>query len=608
MKSRKIVSLILAGTLLLTQVASLTKVEASQFGITENWSVKDLYPIHFTKNIDDNYTNTKWINSVGKATIVTNSKEDSEKYLDGSYFYKNPNFERGAVSTFDEDEYNVVTPSENLIKDTYTLKGKMGLLDNITGELIKPVIYDYIHFGTDEKSKYVAVLKNGKEYSIYNANNDTTLVTKYDFVGDFKKGLSLVKQNNKYGYINTDGNLVIPLKFDSGTYFNKYGVAKVIVDKKYGIINTYGDYVFLPKYGNIDRYTNALISLGDYRNPNNEKNPFKIINVGDEVVYTKSMDKENSTKKLVNYKLSDDGFVVGYNDAKTNKTIHTSISFFDLKGNTIVSNAPYIVSETRIDDPNLVVESNNKLYFLKQNDKFVNGSIFYDLIDTKGNIVENDLQYCFDGEKGWPLYFFADDKIITFVDNKWIENAYYSNFVINPFGDIPYYRSCDYLNESTNNNTLRNGVSPYFTLGYKYMLEPDFYTYRAYSDTNKFKLKPVIGYEDTSFLAKIQAYGKIDFDRNDLLDGRMNLRSNFTFADDLNGEKLLYFGNPDKKHSILYGKNMKYYLASNEKLDENKVYKKSIETYDYVDFTFPEKGDALVVDGNILKNVSILYY
>jgi hypothetical protein len=51
--------------------------------------------------------------------------------------------------------------------------------------------------------------------------------TTYEEVGDFSEGLAWVRINGKCGYINTQGDLVVPPKYDGGSDFWN-GMAEVV--------------------------------------------------------------------------------------------------------------------------------------------------------------------------------------------------------------------------------------------------------------------------------------------------------------------------------------------------------------------------------------------
>jgi len=62
----------------------------------------------------------------------------------------------------------------------------------------------------------------------------------YDWVGQFKEGLCPV--NNKYGSINRNNEIVIPIEYDWVGQF-KEGLCPVRKDDKWGIINKFNEIV-----------------------------------------------------------------------------------------------------------------------------------------------------------------------------------------------------------------------------------------------------------------------------------------------------------------------------------------------------------------------------
>ena len=63
--------------------------------------------------------------------------------------------------------------------------------------------------------------------------------------GGFINGLALVSREGKYGYINKNGEVEIPIIYD---YAHAFGdvIAEVVIDGKYGVINRKGEFVIRP--------------------------------------------------------------------------------------------------------------------------------------------------------------------------------------------------------------------------------------------------------------------------------------------------------------------------------------------------------------------------
>ena len=62
---------------------------------------------------------------------------------------------------------------------------------------------------------------------------------KYDSVGNFFKGLAVVKLNRKWGFVNVTGKVMIPLKYDSVGSFHE-GLAGVLLNGQGGLVDKTG--------------------------------------------------------------------------------------------------------------------------------------------------------------------------------------------------------------------------------------------------------------------------------------------------------------------------------------------------------------------------------
>lgn len=74
---------------------------------------------------------------------------------------------------------------------------------------------------------------------------------KYERVQSFSEGLAAVFANEHWGYVDTKGNVVIPLEYDSVLPFRE-GLAAVASEGYWGFINKSGDVVIKPQYEMLD--------------------------------------------------------------------------------------------------------------------------------------------------------------------------------------------------------------------------------------------------------------------------------------------------------------------------------------------------------------------
>lgn len=87
-------------------------------------------------------------------------------------------------------------------------------------------------------------------YKLYSPDERFIATLEYDEIGEFSMGLAFVRMSDKYGYINTEGREVVPLKFAEAQGFSKNGLAVVKEGWKYGFIDKSGSFVIPASFEN----------------------------------------------------------------------------------------------------------------------------------------------------------------------------------------------------------------------------------------------------------------------------------------------------------------------------------------------------------------------
>ena len=85
-------------------------------------------------------------------------------------------------------------------------------------------------------------------------------VTEYDYVSCLSEGLAWVRKGNKYGFIDTAGQVVVPLQYDGTWGFNE-GLASVRQDAQWGFINTTGKVVIDLQYDDARLFSEGLAAV-----------------------------------------------------------------------------------------------------------------------------------------------------------------------------------------------------------------------------------------------------------------------------------------------------------------------------------------------------------
>jgi len=83
----------------------------------------------------------------------------------------------------------------------------------------------------------------------------TIVFSDIDF--SYKEGLLLIKGNDKYGYINTVGKVIVPFIYDKALPFNE-GLAAVCLNGKFGYIDKNNNVVIPFKYQNAGDFSEGL--------------------------------------------------------------------------------------------------------------------------------------------------------------------------------------------------------------------------------------------------------------------------------------------------------------------------------------------------------------
>ena len=103
------------------------------------------------------------------------------------------------------------------------LNEKSGIIDR-TGKLVVPITHEAIL----ETNGRNFVTSEGDQYVLYAINGNKMITKGYDLISlSVDSKLILVQKDEKYGYIDETGKVVIPLKYTSATAFNE-GVAIVM--------------------------------------------------------------------------------------------------------------------------------------------------------------------------------------------------------------------------------------------------------------------------------------------------------------------------------------------------------------------------------------------
>jgi hypothetical protein len=130
--------------------------------------------------------------------------------------------------------------------------GKLYGLVDLQGNVRVQPIFDEIVLGeyggrpTIYSEGLLAVKQNGK-YGYIDTQGKTIIPMQYDNANLFHEGLAAVEIAGRVGFIDKTGHIVINPRFDASPWFTE-GLAAVKVDGKWGYIDSKGAYVVRPRF------------------------------------------------------------------------------------------------------------------------------------------------------------------------------------------------------------------------------------------------------------------------------------------------------------------------------------------------------------------------
>lgn len=121
---------------------------------------------------------------------------------------------------------------------------------------------DLMTWGIGFSESLAKIVENEKSGFI-NHNGQIVIKPKYTMASCFSEGLAAVEIKEKWGFINQAGKLVIPAKFEAVGNFSE-GLALFKVGKLWGYINQTGNIVIQPKYENAESFSEGFAVIQFY--------------------------------------------------------------------------------------------------------------------------------------------------------------------------------------------------------------------------------------------------------------------------------------------------------------------------------------------------------
>jgi len=237
-----------------------------------------LYPIS---------VNDKWgfIDKTGK--VVVEPRYDSIDEFNDGYVAV---FQGSKMGFIDLTGNLVIEPQfEALVfgfDDGYAIveKDNVIFLIDTTGEIMHSTIEKPEDFLTDEENSYfeekwgflenseihdIGTFNDGlapyqdedRKYGYIKKNGEIIVDPIYDKAASFSEGLAVVTKDDKAGFIDTTGKIVIPLQFKDEVGEFKNGMAKIEIEDRYGFIDRTGNFRIKPIYDEVTDFEEGLAAV-----------------------------------------------------------------------------------------------------------------------------------------------------------------------------------------------------------------------------------------------------------------------------------------------------------------------------------------------------------
>ena len=125
-------------------------------------------------------------------------------------------------------------------------------IDEDTDERIEKFFTNGLPF-----SQGLAAVQTGGQWGFIDLQGNYVLPPSFERVGSFSEGLAPARQKGLWGYINMRGVFVIEPKFLRAGEFHE-GKARVYIRGRYGYINTEGKYIIRPQYHEAGEFSLGL--------------------------------------------------------------------------------------------------------------------------------------------------------------------------------------------------------------------------------------------------------------------------------------------------------------------------------------------------------------
>ncbi len=153
----------------------------------------------------------------------------------------------------------------------YLRKDRSWGMCDITGTIIVPVVYEDVTYCAN----LIAMVKSYSKWYVLNCKTGELSHESYDEVYRLTTGVQTdnnmingyyVKRGERWGYIDSFGEIVIDLKYDALDKFDKNGRARFLLNNKFGVIDCGGKILIPAAYDYLGMFGNLSVTVAQVGN------------------------------------------------------------------------------------------------------------------------------------------------------------------------------------------------------------------------------------------------------------------------------------------------------------------------------------------------------
>lgn len=196
-------------------------------------------PSYFIATNDSNYYSI-----ISKDVQIEDNYTNISYAFDNFFVYTTESGKSGVLNIYSgveiEPEYDVIIVIEN----AKALEARKGNTVDIYSEKFEKVLTMENGIVERVSDEYFSIYSDTEKYYIDNVGN----VVKNTDVYSNLKLYSSQADDGKWGFVDSQGKVIVDYKYDRVTELNEYGFAGICQDRKWGVIDDTGKVVVVPTY------------------------------------------------------------------------------------------------------------------------------------------------------------------------------------------------------------------------------------------------------------------------------------------------------------------------------------------------------------------------